>query len=78
MHSWQKMTLNIHYTFAVTLGLLYTSRFLLTRYVGLILSSTAVATTSHSTVEGTMKVLCIYCMHSSLSASCHSSIRVPS
>ena len=31
----------------------YTSRFLLTGYVGLILRSTAVATTSHGTVTGT-------------------------
>ena len=31
----------------------YTSRFLLTGYVGLILRSTAVATASRSTIEGT-------------------------
>ena len=36
---------------------LYTSRFLLTRYVDPILGSTAVATASHSTIEGTMRVL---------------------
>ena len=40
----------------------YTSKFLLTGYVGLILHSTAVATTSQSTVEGTMRVLCSYCI----------------
>ena len=56
----------------------YKSKFLLSGYVDLILHSTAVATTSQSTVEGTMRVLCSYCMGSSLSAFCHSSIRVPS
>ena len=45
----------------------YTSRFLLTGYVGLTLRSTAVATASRSTVEGTMWVLSSYCMRSSLS-----------
>ena len=34
-------------------------------------------TTSQSTVEGTMRVPCSYCMCSSFSAFCHSSIRVP-
>ena len=54
---------------------LYTFRFLLTGYVGLILCSTAVATASRSTVEDTMRVLLSFWMHSS---SCHSSIKVPS
>ena len=40
----------------------YTSRFLLTCYVGLIQRNTAVATASESTVEGTMRVLCSYWM----------------
>ena len=35
----------------------YTSRFLLTSYVGLLLRSTAVGSTSWSTVEGTVRVL---------------------
>ena len=35
----------------------YASRFLLTGYVGLLLCSTAVDTTSQSTAEGTMRVL---------------------
>ena len=52
-------------------------KFLLTSYVGLILRSTAVATTSHSAVEGTMRLL-YYCMQSSFAAFPHSSIRVPS
>ena len=52
----------------------YTSRFFLTGFVGLILRSTAVASASRSTIEGTMRVLC---MCSSLSAFCHSSVRVP-
>ena len=56
----------------------YTSRILLTGYVGLISRSTAVASASRSTIEGTMRVLCSYCVRSSLSAFCHSSIRVPS
>ena len=49
-----------------------------TGYVGLILRSTAVTSASRSNVEGTMRVLCSYCMCSSFSAFCHSSIRVPS
>ena len=53
----------------------YTSRFLLTGYVGLIWRSTAVATARQSTVESTMRVLCSYWMRSSF---CHSSVRVPS
>ena len=40
--------------------------------MGLILRSTAVATTSHGTVEDTLRVLCSYCMHSSFSAFCYS------
>ena len=55
----------------------YTSRFLLTGYVGLILRSTAVATARRGTVEGTMRVLesaATSC--SSLSAFCQSSVRV--
>ena len=49
-----------------------------TGYIGLILRSTAVATASRSTFEGTMRVLCSYCMCSSFSTCCHSSVRVPS
>ena len=37
-------------------------------YMGLILHNTAVATASRSTIEGTMRVLCSYCMHCSLSS----------
>ena len=47
-------------------------------WVDNILHSTSVATTSCSTVEGTMRVLCNYCMCSSFSAFCHRSIWVPS
>ena len=54
------------------------SRFLLTRYMSHILHSTAVATASRSTAEGTMRVLCSYCLQSSFSAFCYSSVRVPS
>ena len=39
--------------------------------------SPAVATARYSTIEGTMGVLCSYCLHSSFSAFCHSSIVVP-
>ena len=56
--------------------LTYTAGFFLTGYLGLILRSTPVAAASHSTVEGTMRVLCSYCMRSSLSAFCHSSISI--
>ena len=38
----------------------YTFKFLLTSYVGLIWRSTAVATKSRSTIEGTMRLLCSY------------------
>ena len=55
-----------------------TSRFLLTIYVGLILRSTTVATTSCSTLEGTMRALCTYHLPSSFLAFCHSSVRVTS
>ena len=48
----------------------YTSRFL-TSYVGLTQRNTEVATTSESTIEGTMRLLCSYWMHSNL---CHRSI----
>ena len=55
----------------------YTSKFFLTGYVGLIWRSTTVATASQSTVEGTMRVLWGYFMHSSFSAFWHSSVSVP-
>ena len=42
------------------------------------IQSTAVPTSYRSTIEGTMRVLCSYCMCSSLSAFCHSRVRVPS
>ena len=48
-----------------------TSTFLMTGYVGFILRSTIVATASGSTV---MRVLCSYCMRSSFSAFCLSTI----
>ena len=47
-----------------------------TSYVGLILRSNAVATAKWSTDEGTMRVLYSYCMCSSFSTFCHSSVRV--
>ena len=46
-----------------------------TGYIDLMQRSTPVVSTSHSTFDGTMQVLCSYCMHRN---SCHSSIRVPS
>ena len=48
---------------------------ILTGYVGLIQYHTAVAIAGWSTVEGTMRVLCSYCMRGS---SCYSRCRVPS
>ena len=54
---------------------IYMSIFLLTGYVGLILHSTPVATVSHSTVVGTMRVLCSYHINSSFSAFCHCSVK---
>ena len=56
----------------------YTSRFLLTSYVGLISRSTAVATASLSTVEGTMRVIWRYCDRRLRSYCTCSSCRVPS
>ena len=44
-------------------------------YMGHLLTSSAVATASQRRVEGTVRVLCSYCIQDS---SCHSSIRVPS
>ena len=61
--------------------LTYTSKhqdFFLTGYMCLISHSTDVASVSRSTVESTMRVLRSYCMHSSFSALCYSSVRVPS
>ena len=57
-------------------AVVHTSEFLLTSYVGLILHSTTVATTSRRTIKGTIRVLCSYCMRSSFSVFCHSSIRI--
>ena len=54
---------------------IYTTRFPLNDYVGLIKRPTTVATVSRSTIESTMRVLCSYCMCSSF---CHSSISIPS
>ena len=51
----------------------YTSKFCLISYTGLILHSTTMATSSHSILEGTMRVLCSYCMRSSFSAFLNSS-----
>ena len=49
-----------------------------TSYIGLILRSTAVATASRSTIEGTMRVLWCYCDKRLRSYYACSSIRVPS
>ena len=54
----------------------YVIMVILTSYVGLILRSTDVATVNQSTIEGTMRVVGSYCMCSSFSAFCHSSVRV--
>ena len=56
----------------------YTSKFFLTGNVGLILRSTAVVTTSRSTVECIMRVLCSYCMPAVASQPFVASHRVPS
>ena len=55
--------------------LLYTSRFLLTGYVGLILCNTAKVTTSWSTVDGTVEGT-LQLLHAGYS--CHSCCSVPS
>ena len=79
---WKKVYLNQEFTFKAQVNIAKLKwthpDSSLTGYVGFILRRTAVATVSCSTVEGTMRVLCIYCKHSSLSAFCHSSVWVPS
>ena len=69
------MLLSPSICYRISTHTVYTSRFLLTSYVGLIRCSTSEATGSWSTVEGTLRVCFSYCMH--ILYSWHNSCSVP-
>ena len=69
------MLLSLSISYRISTHTVYTSRFLLTSYVGLIRCSTSEATGSWSTVEGTLRVCFSYCMH--VRYSWHSSFSNP-